>query len=95
MTKELTTRSLAFVLVAAAWMLIAYAVLFGGFSRVRADEEGKTCPRPEGNCYWTNCHANYDGNGNILSETCNGHKFQPGGPSCSEADCVKSGGLLD
>ena len=94
MTKELTKRSIGLVLVAAVWMVVVYGVMFGGFSRARADE-AKTCPKSEGNCYWTYCHKNYDGSGNVLSETCNGNKFQTSGPTCSEADCVSGDDFIE
>ncbi len=95
MKKKLTKRSLVPFLVAVVWMVVVYTLMFGGFSRVRADEDGgKVCPKPEGNCYWTYCHKNYDGSGNVLSETCNGSSYTGTG-GCSEKDCVSSSPYFD
>ena len=94
MTRVVTKRSIAFVVMATVWIAIVYGVMFGSFSRARADE-GKGCPAADGNCYWTYCHKNYDGVGNVLSETCNGNKFQVGAPACSEKDCASSENLIE
>jgi hypothetical protein len=94
MSKQLTKRSVVFLLIAVVWTAVISTLMFGLPVRVRA-EEGKKCPQSEGNCYWTYCHKNYDGSGNVLSETCNGNKFQTSGPTCSEADCVSGDDFIE
>ena len=94
MSKQLTKRSVVFLLIAVVWLAVISTLMFGLPVRVRADE-GKVCPKAEGNCYWTYCHKNYDGSGNVLSETCNGNKYQTSGPSCSEADCVSGDDFIE
>ena len=96
MSKQITRRSVIFLLIAVVWIAVVSTLMFGLPVRVRADEDGgKVCPPAEGNCYWTYCHKNFDGNGNVMSETCNGSSYTGTG-GCSEKDCVaKTPGLLD
>jgi hypothetical protein len=89
MVNQLTKRSIVFFTIAVIWMAAVSILMFGLPVSVRADEGGYTCPAREGDCYWTSCHANYDGSGNVLSRTCNGSSYT-GTTRCSEKDCEKT-----
>jgi hypothetical protein len=94
MFREITRRSLLFLIGSVIWMVTVSIFMFGIPAKVHADESGYTCPAREGDCYWTSCHANYDGVGNILSRTCNGSSYT-GTTRCSEKDCVKTDDFIE